>query len=134
MRSLDGIDAVVCLSRVTVGKRWTESYKQQIEQSRVDSVATLARSLNEHGGPRTLVCASAVGYYGDTGATTAFRCEAIQASRKAARACSTAGFCSTEVPSTKAFDDADCCVACASAARASSTLSREWRTSSGAMA
>jgi hypothetical protein len=64
---LASADAVVCLSGVTVGKRWTESYKQLIEQSRVDSVATLARSLKEYGGPRTLVCASAVGYYGDTG-------------------------------------------------------------------
>lgn len=61
-------DAVVCLSGVGVGaKRWTESYKQQIRQSRVDSVATLARSLAEYGGPRVLLCASAVGYYGDTG-------------------------------------------------------------------
>jgi uncharacterized protein (TIGR01777 family) len=64
---LASADAVVCLSGVTVAKRWTESYKQRIEQSRVDTVGTLARSLKEYGGPRTLVCASAVGYYGDTG-------------------------------------------------------------------
>jgi uncharacterized protein (TIGR01777 family) len=61
-------DAFVCLSGVGVGdKRWTESYKQQIRQSRVDAVSTVARSLAEYGGPRVLVCASAVGYYGDTG-------------------------------------------------------------------
>jgi uncharacterized protein (TIGR01777 family) len=65
---LAGADAVVCLSGVGVGdRRWTESYKQQIVQSRVDSVGTLARWLAEYGGPRVLVCASAVGYYGDTG-------------------------------------------------------------------
>jgi uncharacterized protein (TIGR01777 family) len=65
---LGGADAVFCLSGVGVGsKRWTESYKREIVQSRVDSVDTLARSLAEYGGPRTLVCASAVGYYGDTG-------------------------------------------------------------------
>ncbi len=64
---LASADAVVCLSGVSVGKRWTESYKQRIEASRVDSVGTLARSLKEYGGPRTLICASAVGYYGDTG-------------------------------------------------------------------
>jgi uncharacterized protein (TIGR01777 family) len=65
---LAGADAVVCLSGVGVGaKRWTEDYKRQILQSRVDSVGTLARSLAEYGGPRVLVCASAVGYYGDTG-------------------------------------------------------------------
>lgn len=65
---LAGADAVVCLSGVAVGpKRWTESSKRAILQSRVDSVGTLARSLAEYGGPRVLVCASAVGYYGDTG-------------------------------------------------------------------
>lgn len=65
---LAGADAVVCLSGVGVGsKRWTDAYKRQILQSRVDSVGTLARSLAEYGGPQVLVCASAVGYYGDTG-------------------------------------------------------------------
>jgi uncharacterized protein len=70
---LAGADAVVCLSGVGVGEhRWTDSYKKQIVQSRVDSVATIARSLADNapqrrGGPRTFVAASAVGYYGDTG-------------------------------------------------------------------
>ncbi len=64
-------DAVVCLSGVGVGdRRWTESYKAEIRSSRVDSVGTVARSLAEYGGPRVLVCASAVGYYGDTGDRT----------------------------------------------------------------
>jgi uncharacterized protein (TIGR01777 family) len=61
-------DAVVCLSGAGVGaRRWTGSYKRVIRSSRVDSVGTLARSLAEYGGPRVLICASAVGYYGDTG-------------------------------------------------------------------
>ena len=65
---LAGADAVVCLSGVGVGDhRWTDSYKKQIVQSRVDSVGTLARSLAEFPGPRALICASAIGYYGDTG-------------------------------------------------------------------
>lgn len=60
-------DAVVCLSGVGVGaRRWTDSYKRLIRSSRVDSVGTLACSLAEYGGPRVLICASAVGYYGDT--------------------------------------------------------------------
>jgi uncharacterized protein (TIGR01777 family) len=67
---LAGADAVVCLSGAGVGDhRWTDSYKQQIRRSRVDSVGTLARSLAEYGGPRVLLAASAVGYYGDTGDT-----------------------------------------------------------------
>jgi uncharacterized protein (TIGR01777 family) len=64
---LAGADAVVCLSGVSVGRRWTESYKRKILRSRVDTVATIARHLAEYGGPRTLLAASAVGYYGDTG-------------------------------------------------------------------
>jgi uncharacterized protein (TIGR01777 family) len=65
---LAGADAVVCLSGVGVGDhRWTDSYKKQIVQSRVDSVGSLARSLAEYGGPRVLIAASAVGYYGDAG-------------------------------------------------------------------
>jgi uncharacterized protein (TIGR01777 family) len=68
---LAGADAVVCLSGVGVGdRRWTASYKQQILDSRVASVGTLARSLAEFGGPPVLICASAVGYYGDTGGRT----------------------------------------------------------------
>jgi uncharacterized protein (TIGR01777 family) len=65
---LDGVDAVVCLSGVGLGDhRWTEEYKKQIVSSRVDSVATIARTLTAMDGPRVLIAASAVGYYGDTG-------------------------------------------------------------------
>jgi uncharacterized protein (TIGR01777 family) len=61
-------DAVVCLSGVGVGDhRWTDSYKREIIASRVDSVGTVSRTLAEYGGPRILIVASAVGYYGDTG-------------------------------------------------------------------
>lgn len=67
---LHGTDAVVCLSGVGVGDhRWSDGYKKQILRSRVDSVGTVAKTLAEYDGPRVLVCASAVGYYGDTGAT-----------------------------------------------------------------
>lgn len=65
---LSGADAVICLSGVGVGDhRWTDSYKKAIRASRVDSVGTIAASLAEYGGPRVLIAASAVGYYGDTG-------------------------------------------------------------------
>ena len=64
---LAGTDAVVCLSGVGVGdRRWTDAYKRTILRSRVDSVATIARTLADYGGPRIFVAASAVGYYGDT--------------------------------------------------------------------
>ena len=65
---LRGADAVVCLSGAGVGNhRWTDGYKQTILQSRVDPVATVARTLAQYGGPPVFVAASAVGYYGDTG-------------------------------------------------------------------
>lgn len=68
---LDGADAVVCLSGAGVGDhRWTDDYKRTILRSRVDSVGTIARAMAAAGGPRTLIVASAVGYYGDTGDTT----------------------------------------------------------------
>ncbi len=66
---LAGADAVVCLSGVGVGtKRWTEDYKQQILQQ--------PRRHRRHARPiagrirrrrACWSCASAVGYYGDTG-------------------------------------------------------------------
>lgn len=65
---LDGVDVVVCLSGAGVAdKRWTESYKREIVSSRVDTVGTLARAVASAGRRTPLVCASAVGYYGDTG-------------------------------------------------------------------
>lgn len=65
---LDGVDVVVCLSGAGVGdKRWTEKYKKAIVDSRVDTVGTLATTIAKTGSTAKLVCASAVGYYGDTG-------------------------------------------------------------------
>lgn len=62
-------DAVVCLSGAGVGEhRWNDSYKAVLRNSRLDSVATIAAAVAKlTGGPRVLLSASAVGYYGDTG-------------------------------------------------------------------
>ncbi len=66
---LAGLDAIVHLAGAGVGdKRWTDAYKQEILRSRVDGTATIAAAMAQAtGGPRVLVCGSAVGYYGDTG-------------------------------------------------------------------
>jgi uncharacterized protein (TIGR01777 family) len=66
---LVGADAVICLSGAGVGDhRWTEDYKRTIASSRTDPVATIASSMaGLDQPPPTLICASAVGYYGDTG-------------------------------------------------------------------
>jgi uncharacterized protein (TIGR01777 family) len=66
-----GYDLVVNLAGAGVGdRRWTEEYKRTLRSSRVDSTATLARTLAAMPAgerPATLVNASAVGWYGDTG-------------------------------------------------------------------
>ncbi len=64
---LAGADAVVCLSGAGVGDhRWSEEYKKTILESRLDSAGTVAETMAQAGGPRVLISASAVGYYGDT--------------------------------------------------------------------
>lgn len=66
---LAGIHAVVHLAGANVaGQRWTEHYKQEIRESRVKGTRLIAQALaglSEK--PRALVCASAIGYYGDRG-------------------------------------------------------------------
>lgn len=66
---LHGLDAVVHLAGAGVGdKRWTDSYKRQILDSRVDGTTTIAQAMADATeGPRVLVSGSAIGYYGDTG-------------------------------------------------------------------
>src|SRR5580698_10011348 len=66
---LSDVDAVVCLSGAGVGDhRWSQSYRQTILRSRVDTVSTLAQAIAraEHR-PSVFLAASAVGYYGDAG-------------------------------------------------------------------
>lgn len=66
---LAGLDAVVHLAGAGVGdKRWTDSYKRQIRDSRVDGTRTIAEAMAAtQDGPRILISGSAIGYYGDTG-------------------------------------------------------------------
>jgi uncharacterized protein (TIGR01777 family) len=65
---LEGLDAFVHLSGASVAARWTASRRAAIISSRVDSTAMLARGLSSlHRPPPVLVCASAIGYYGDRG-------------------------------------------------------------------
>jgi uncharacterized protein len=68
-------DTVINLSGANVGgKRWTARYKSELRSSRVDTTGTLARAIRklpEADRPRTLLQASAVGWYGETGDTPA---------------------------------------------------------------
>jgi uncharacterized protein len=60
---LAGVDAVVHLAGACIAGRFTEARMQAIHDSRVGATRRLAE-LAAHGGPRTLVTASAIAYYG----------------------------------------------------------------------
>lgn len=66
---LEGIDAVVHLAGESIAQaRWTAERKARIWRSRVDGTTLLARAVADLASPPpTMVCASAVGYYGDRG-------------------------------------------------------------------
>jgi uncharacterized protein (TIGR01777 family) len=65
--SLSGVEAVVHLAGAGIGDhRWTNQYKREILNSRVDGTALLTRALTQmEAPPSVLVSGSAVGYYGD---------------------------------------------------------------------
>lgn len=64
----EDVDNVVHLAGASIyGKRWTESWKREILESRKLGTQTVVRAVRDHGGIDTLVSGSAVGYYGDRG-------------------------------------------------------------------
>lgn len=65
----EGIDAVVHLAGAGIGdKRWSESYKREILESRTKGTDLLARTLASlDSPPSVMVSGSAIGFYGDTG-------------------------------------------------------------------
>jgi uncharacterized protein (TIGR01777 family) len=66
--ALEQLDAVVHLAGESVAGRWSDAKKERIRHSRVDGTRTLAGALAHlEQPPRVLVCASAIGYYGDRG-------------------------------------------------------------------
>jgi uncharacterized protein (TIGR01777 family) len=67
--ALDGVDAVVHLAGENIaGGRWTAQRKAAIRVSRVEGTRRLSEALaNSASPPRVLVCASAIGFYGDRG-------------------------------------------------------------------
>ena len=66
---LEGTDAVIHLAGAGVGDhRWTDAYKREILDSRVDGTHTIVRAMTAlEKRPAVLVSASAIGWYGDTG-------------------------------------------------------------------
>jgi uncharacterized protein (TIGR01777 family) len=67
-KSLEGVDAVVHLAGENIAARWTAAKKRQIRDSRVKGTRLLSDTLARlETPPKVLVCASAIGYYGDRG-------------------------------------------------------------------
>lgn len=65
---LNDISAVVHLAGETIGTRWNPDKKQRIRDSRVNSTNQLVESLSKvETKPEVLVCASAMGFYGEGG-------------------------------------------------------------------
>jgi uncharacterized protein len=65
---VSGFDAVVHLAGESVVGRWTNQKKSAIRDSRVLGTRHLATALAQsEAKPRVLICASAIGFYGDRG-------------------------------------------------------------------
>lgn len=70
MQGLEGFHAVVHLAGEAIDQgRWTAAKKERIRTSRVEGTRQLCEALAQvPRKPKVLICASAVGYYGDRGA------------------------------------------------------------------
>lgn len=68
---LEGVDCVVHLAGENIASgRWTKSLKDRIRRSRVEGTRNLVKSIAAvESRPRTFICASATGFYGDRGDT-----------------------------------------------------------------
>lgn len=66
---LRGVEAVMHLAGAGIGdRRWTQEYKREIRDSRVNGTSAIATALTRLDPmPKVLVSASAIGYYGDRG-------------------------------------------------------------------
>lgn len=59
-----GVDAIINLVGASISKRWTNSYKQEIIDSRVQSLRLLHHTIKTNNFPiKHLISASAIGYY-----------------------------------------------------------------------
>ena len=69
LAQLEGVDTIVHLAGENIaGGRWNAAIKERIRSSRVDGTRSLVQSIAKvQKRPKTLVCASAIGFYGDRG-------------------------------------------------------------------
>ncbi len=70
LRSVGDLDAVIHLAGESIAQRWSAKTKRKIRASRIGGTRLLCDALRQLSKPpRTLLCASALGYYGDCGDT-----------------------------------------------------------------
>jgi uncharacterized protein (TIGR01777 family) len=100
--AFDGVDVVINLAGVGVaGWLWTDSRREAIRSSRVDTTATLAKALGRLESPPAFIHASGVAFYGterderpsteDSPPTTDFLAQVVVAWEEAARPAVAAG-------------------------------------------
>jgi hypothetical protein len=65
--ALEGVDVIVNLAGENMGQRWTAGVRERVLRSRVDGTRLLAETVASLDPRPVLVCASAVGFYGDRG-------------------------------------------------------------------
>ena len=66
VEAIEGGDAIVHLAGEPVGQRWNDDVKKRICDSRVLGTRAIVEAVSKlQQRPQTLVCASAIGYYGD---------------------------------------------------------------------
>ena len=66
---IEGTEVVVHLAGENIaGKRWNPKVKEELRRSRVEGTKLLCETLGQlETRPKTLICASAIGFYGDRG-------------------------------------------------------------------
>ncbi|QNN22875.1 TIGR01777 family protein [Planctomycetales bacterium ZRK34] len=70
-QKLSGVEAVIHLAGENIAGRWTSDKKQRIRDTRVRGTKILVDAIKHvPNGPKVLISASAVGYYGDRGDQT----------------------------------------------------------------
>lgn len=63
---LKDMDVVIHLAGANVGQRWTAQHRQAIMESRVHGTRLLMKTLEQQGFTGTVLCASAVGLFGNS--------------------------------------------------------------------
>ena len=68
LESLEGSDAVIHLSGESIAGYWSKQKKKEIQRSRIEGTNFVVNSiLKLKNKPKSFICASAIGFYGDRG-------------------------------------------------------------------